>query len=626
MIRSARLLLTALLLPPAAAEEKFQFRDGHPADHLPPYIRQVSAFGERPDWSADGKKLLFVEKPMGEVLELDLETGLIHPKTRHFLHYGFTRAIYLANGDILLAGPNEPFDVADKDERNEARHLCWLSVLDKSGTKPPVPLGTLAAEGPAVSRDKLRLSWTHRDYQDGEIAPKNGRHFVADIVYENGTPKLANQRLVFDSRQLPFSLGGASIETQNLVPPHDEALVFSVYVIDGGTNTDTYLVDFKTGGFQNLTRSPGHYDEPEGVYPDGKFTLVEHAPNEGGSAWPLADLYQLKLDGSGEMRRITRFAEYKGFKGTQGVVSPDGKQLCFQVGKSGDEAGVGYGFFVMDLEAAEKDFGAWENPSVEGYHPADQARDAFVTAWNAKQPLPNLAKILPDATLDDAYDVQRAWVRETVGEAGIGGVKGGFVSPAAQKLIGLDVPLAGLLRADGRYEAKNQPAISLAKYPGLKIETEIGFVIGKPLRSKPDSLEAFKEHISAVVPVIELPAGSWDAPEGGPSAVGTAAANITSAAYIVGEPVDPAAVDLKSVELAFTKDGQPVHVGKGADNWQGPWETAWWLAGFAARQGIDLQPGQIIICGALGTIPPGQPGTYQLDAGKLGKIHFTITE
>ena len=81
-----------------------------PADNLPPYIKLVSGFGERPDWSHDGRFILFLDKPMGEVFELEIASGLIRPKTRHFNHYGFTRALYLSNGDILLSGPNKPFD------------------------------------------------------------------------------------------------------------------------------------------------------------------------------------------------------------------------------------------------------------------------------------------------------------------------------------------------------------------------------------------------------------------------------------------------------------------------------------------------------------------------------------
>jgi Tol biopolymer transport system component len=330
-----------------------EFRTGHPDDKLPAYIKKVCGFGERPDWSHDGKRILFVDKPMGEVYELEIATGMIVPKTRHFSHYGFTRALYMSNGDILLSGPVEQFDPMDAKSREIARDLCWLSVLDKSCTKPPVPLSTLCAEGPALSRTSLKVAYTHRDRQKPELGKNSAVLLIADIVYTNGTPKLENERIVFDSHNLPFSLGNASLEVQNLVPPDNKRLTFTVYTINNKNNTDTYILNPETGEYKPMTDSPGYYDEAEGIFPDGNYTCVEHGSSLK-SAWPLIDLYKLKLDGSGQMQRLTRFTEYKGYKASQGVVSDDGKFLCFQIGKSGDEAGVGYGFYVMNLKEAEK--------------------------------------------------------------------------------------------------------------------------------------------------------------------------------------------------------------------------------------------------------------------------------
>jgi hypothetical protein len=338
------------------------FKTGHPADHLPSYVRMVCGFGERPDWSHDGKRILFVGKPMGEVYELELSTGLISPLTRHYNHYGYTRAMYLTNGDILLSGPVEPFDPTVREERNRARDLCWLSVLVKEGNKKPVPLGVICAEGPAVSRKQLKIAWAERDRQKPELGRNRAQLFTADIEYVNGVPVLRNKKMVFDSNQLPFKLGNASLETQNLVPPGDRNLTFCVYQINEGNNTDTYMLDLQTGKVRNMTHSPCCYDEPEGIFPDGRYTCVEHAPSHH-SAWPLLDLFKLKLDGSGEMQRLTYFSDYKGFKATQGVVSDDGRYLCFQTGKSGDEAGVGYGFFIMDLEKAEPHLEPFKNYS-----------------------------------------------------------------------------------------------------------------------------------------------------------------------------------------------------------------------------------------------------------------------
>ncbi|MCA6075016.1 hypothetical protein [Fulvivirga sedimenti] len=327
--------------------------NGSPADNLPPYIKLASGFGERPDWSHDGRFILFLDKPMGEVYELELATGIISPKTRHFNHYGFTRAMYLSNGDILLSGPKELFDPTDTQERDKARDLTWLYVMDKSGTKPPVPLNTLCAEGPAVSRNRMRIAWTHRDRQLPELGKNRAKLLMAEIIYEDGIPRLSNQRTIFDSKQLPFSLGHASLETQSLVPPEDIKVTFAVYTINNGNNTDVYMVDSETGEYRTITNSPCCYDEPEGIFPDGLHTLVEHGPSDK-TAWPLLDLYKLKLDGSGEMQRLTHFTDYKGYKANQGVISDDGKFMCFQIGKDNTEPGVGFGFLIMDLEEAAK--------------------------------------------------------------------------------------------------------------------------------------------------------------------------------------------------------------------------------------------------------------------------------
>ena len=128
-----------------------------PADHLPPHIAQVTGFGERADWSHDGKKILFLSKTFGDAMEFDLASKRIRNLTAHYPHHGYTRALYLSNGDILLSGP----EVYDPKRIGEARVQCWLYVLDKSLAKPPQPLGTKCSEGPAVSRKRMHIAWTH---------------------------------------------------------------------------------------------------------------------------------------------------------------------------------------------------------------------------------------------------------------------------------------------------------------------------------------------------------------------------------------------------------------------------------------------------------------------------------
>ena len=54
------------------------------------------------------------------------------------------------------------------------------------------------------------------------------------------------------------------------------------------------------------------------------------------------------------MQRLTYFSDYKGYKSSNPVISDDGKQMAFQLAKSTDQAGIGYGIFVMNLTKAIK--------------------------------------------------------------------------------------------------------------------------------------------------------------------------------------------------------------------------------------------------------------------------------
>jgi Tol biopolymer transport system component len=107
----------------------------------------------------------------------------------------------------------------------------------------------------------------------------------------------------------------------------------------------------------NQSNAPGQYDEPEGIFPDGRHTLVESdAHDRRGSGF--VDLYRLKLDGTGkDFVRITRFADVPSFKASNPVVSDDGRFIAFQEARSGENAGVGHGLYVLDWAAARKAIG-----------------------------------------------------------------------------------------------------------------------------------------------------------------------------------------------------------------------------------------------------------------------------
>ncbi len=342
---NARLLLCALL--PLSGLLAAEPAGRSPDQDLPAHITRLTLFGERADFSHDGKRVLFLSKTFGDVFELDLASKALRLLTGHNPHHGYTRALYLANGDVLLSGP-EQFD-----PKNPApsRVHCYLYVLDRSLTKPPVPLGTKCSEGPAVSRKRLHIAWTHVSAQYPDRLPRGvSQIHEADVVYEKGTPKLANARLVLDSRDLPFR---CTLETQNFRPPDERELTFSAYGYQG---TEVCGVDLRTKKVTNSSNAPGQYDEPEGVFPDGKFTCVESDRDNGmkKKGHQYVDIWKLALDGSGKMERLTHFNNYPGFKSSNPVVSDDGRYMAFQMARVGDPAGVGRGIFLYDFAKAPK--------------------------------------------------------------------------------------------------------------------------------------------------------------------------------------------------------------------------------------------------------------------------------
>lgn len=316
---------------------------GSPVDHLPTHIEQVTWFGERADWSHDGQRILFLSKTFGDAMELGIATGRIRNLTAHYPHHGYTRALYLSNGDILLSGP----ETFDPKHTREARVQCWLYVLDKGLTQPAMPLGTKCSEGPAVSRTRMHIAWTHvaAQYPD-EMPAESSRMQEADIAYVDSTPTLTNEVLIINSGDLPFR---CTMETQNFRGPDEQELIFSAYGYQG---TEVCGVNLLTREVVNYSNADGQYDEPEGIFPDGQSILVEcDRHNLQGSRY--SDIWRLKLDGSGEYERVTFFAEHPGYRGSNPVVSDDGRFVAFQLARSRDDAGVGHGLFVLDLERAE---------------------------------------------------------------------------------------------------------------------------------------------------------------------------------------------------------------------------------------------------------------------------------
>ncbi|HEX7877402.1 MAG TPA: hypothetical protein VF489_12550 [Sphingobium sp.] len=345
-----------------------------------PHVRQVADWGSRADWSPDSKRLLFLSREYGDVFELDVASGRTRPMTFHFPHDGFFRAYYLVNGDLLLtAARNHMPGQGDFGRIFESE--MWVMKGDLSG--PPVPLGERNLEGVAVSRNNMRVAWGRPSAPaparaaDGKsdasyeyLNKHPNQIWTADIVASDGPPKLARSRKVLDcgakSGPLADIVARAGrrcwmIEPQNFVPATDSALTFTLMTVPadkaGAIDINSYMVDLRTGKVSALKVNGSAYAEMEGVFPDGKSTLVEYYDGpQIRRATEVIDLWRLALDGTGKLTRLTTYnAIDPQLKSNQGVVSPDGRWMAFGVSTAEIEKkvpGQGIGLFVMDLKAA----------------------------------------------------------------------------------------------------------------------------------------------------------------------------------------------------------------------------------------------------------------------------------
>lgn len=308
-----------------------------PLENLPPNIQVLTHFGERAVWSPDGKRIAFVHRTLGDAFEITVDSREIRCLTCAFVHGGYFRVHYLPGGDYLLIGPPESTD-RQRARWNEAE--LWL--LKKDRKSPPLRLNQKLNEGIAVSRVASRIAWAESSNQYPDRLPEGtSRLMVAEVELGPADARLVNAREVHRD-QWPHCW----LEAQDF-RRGDSELIFSCYQPEN--ESDVMGVSLETGNVVNYTNSPEVYDEPEGIFPDGEYTTVESdQQNDRGDGY--IDIWKLRLDGTGrDYVRLTYFTEFEGYKASNPAVSPDGRYMAFQLGRSGDEPGVGYGILLMDL-------------------------------------------------------------------------------------------------------------------------------------------------------------------------------------------------------------------------------------------------------------------------------------
>lgn len=309
-----------------------------PIEHLPPQITPLTFFGERADLSPDNKRIAFMAKSFGDAFVIDLNTKVIRCLTCSVPGAAFLRVMHLSTGDYLLIGPEHFRDI--RASRHADNELWFLSK--QAGSKP-VRLNQKMSEGAAISKRSRKISYSETDAQNPELPKGASRLIVAEMNLAGAQPQIVNKKVVHES---PDSR--CVLEAQDFFD-NDTKMTFTCYEPKGLASVHT--IDLKSGAVRNMSNAPGAYNEVEGIFPGGRYTCVESDKQVetlgGARGGRNIDIWRLGLDGTGkDFTRLTHFNDYEGWKASNPVVSTDGAFMAFQVARTADEAGVGYGIMI----------------------------------------------------------------------------------------------------------------------------------------------------------------------------------------------------------------------------------------------------------------------------------------
>lgn len=252
-----------------------------------------------------------------------------------------------------------------------------------------------------------------------------------------------------------------------------------------------------------------------------------------------------------------------------------------------------------------------------------KAADILIEAERTKTPAVQLSKQFPEIEVADSYAIQSEVTRRKVADGRrVIGHKVGLTSKAMQQSSQIDEPdyghlLDNMLVADG---AK----VLFSDYCVPRVEPELAFVLGKPLKGPGVTLTDVLRATEYVVPSIEI----IDARVQNPRKIMDTVADNGAAAGIIlgGRPIKPMDVDLRWVGAIFYRNSEIEETGIAAGVLGHPAMGIAWLANKVGAFGTTLEPGHIVLSGSF-TRPvwAAKGDTLHADFGPLGSVVVQFT-
>jgi 2-keto-4-pentenoate hydratase len=223
---------------------------------------------------------------------------------------------------------------------------------------------------------------------------------------------------------------------------------------------------------------------------------------------------------------------------------------------------------------------------------------------------------------EDAYQIQQALLEvELARGERLAGAKVGATNEVVQQMLRCSGPFFGWLFESGRIAANGSVDVSRLISPRIECEVAIGLAqdLSGPGVSADDVVVA-AAWAAATFEIIDCRvAGPGRAPTVGE----IIADNSGSAAFVVGDlRLPPPAVDLSSLTVSMTRNGEPLVTGTTHAVMDGnPAASVAWLANRLAESGTMLSAGMVVLTGAMAppqVITAGD--SFEADFGALGRF------
>ncbi len=239
----------------------------------------------------------------------------------------------------------------------------------------------------------------------------------------------------------------------------------------------------------------------------------------------------------------------------------------------------------------------------------------------------HFSKRHPEMTVNDGYAVQRAWVRRELADGRrILGRKIGLTSRAMQLSSQIDEPDYAPLMDDMFFAQGGD--IPVDRFIAPRVEVELAFVLGKPLRGPGVTLTqvlAATDYVTPALEIIDARIEQFDRETKVMRKVTDTISDFAANAGIVmgGRPVKPDAVDLRWVGAMLFKNGVIEETGLAAAVLNHPATGVAWLADKIAPHDEQLNAGDVVLAGSFTRPTPAVRGdTLHADYGPLGTVSF----